>query len=252
MFRRILSDIGGLGERTARRKVNGEDRMATYAAAGKLPAMVEAFEKAKKASSKAEIVALINDCDLPRQAIPTQWLNEVEVWDALLQRMPLTALVRSLGKMTAVGLVKPFSAAANLVIRKLGDEALLKRARIRFGGSGLPVFDLQGEDASEFCRIVRHQGQVVRLGDSGNHQVVRADDVAGQLKFMPDVGVSRCRSVVKGERGVRGKGFGKDSQAAFAIAIFLRAVEQLGFDDRAEEDVRRCKPFEAGADRRFG
>ena len=72
---------------------------------------------------------MINDCDLPREAIPTQWLDEVEVWDALLQRMPLTALVRNLGKMTAVGLVKPFSAAVNLVIRKLGHEALLKRAR---------------------------------------------------------------------------------------------------------------------------
>ena len=57
----------------------------------KLPAIVEAFEKAKKASSKAEIVALINDGDLPREAIPTQWLHEVEVWDALRQRMPLTA-----------------------------------------------------------------------------------------------------------------------------------------------------------------
>jgi 60 kDa SS-A/Ro ribonucleoprotein len=130
VFRWILSGAEGLGERTVKRKVNGEDRVATYAAAGKLPAIVEAFEKAKKASSKAEIVALINDCDLPREAIPTQWLNEVEVWDALLQRMPLTALVRNLGKMTAVGLVKPFSEAANLVIRKLGDEALLKRARI--------------------------------------------------------------------------------------------------------------------------
>ena len=72
---------------------------------------------------------MINDCDLPREAIPTQWLNEVEVRDVLLQRMPLTALVRNLGKMTAVGLVKPLSVAASLVIRKLGDEALLKRAR---------------------------------------------------------------------------------------------------------------------------
>jgi 60 kDa SS-A/Ro ribonucleoprotein len=130
VFRWILSGAEGLGERTVKRKVNGEDRVATYAAAGKLPAIVEAFEKAKKASSKAEIVTLINDCDLPREAIPTQWLNEVEVWDALLQRMPPAALVRNLGKMTAVGLVKPFSVAANLVIRKLGDEALLKRARI--------------------------------------------------------------------------------------------------------------------------
>ena len=32
--------------------------MATYAAAGKLPAIVEAFEKAKKAASKAEIMKL--------------------------------------------------------------------------------------------------------------------------------------------------------------------------------------------------
>jgi len=120
----------GLGERAVKRKVNGADRVATYAPAGRLPEIIEAFEKAKKASSKAEIVGLINDFDLPREAIPTQWLNELEVWDALLQRMPLTALVRNLGKMSAVGLVKPFSQAADLVVRKLKDEALLKRARI--------------------------------------------------------------------------------------------------------------------------
>ena len=104
--------------------------MATYGPTGKLPDIVEAFEKAKKASSRGEIVALINDFDLPREAIPTQWLNELEVWDALLQRMPLTALVRNLGKMTAIGLLKPFSQAAALVVQKLSDQALLKRARI--------------------------------------------------------------------------------------------------------------------------
>jgi 60 kDa SS-A/Ro ribonucleoprotein len=104
--------------------------VATYAPAGKLPEIIEAFEKARKASSKAEIVGLINDFDLPREAIPTQWLKELEVWDALLQRMPITALVRNLGKMTAIGLVKPFGETARLVVRKLKDEALLKRARI--------------------------------------------------------------------------------------------------------------------------
>ena len=130
VFRWILSGTEGLGERTVKRKVNGEDRVANYGPAGRLPEIVEAFEKAKKASSKAEIVGLINGYDLPREAIPTQWLNEAEVWDALLQRMPLTAMVRNLGKMTAIGLVKPFSLAANQVIRKLSDEALLKHARI--------------------------------------------------------------------------------------------------------------------------
>ena len=34
--------------------------MATYAAAGKLPVIVETFEKAKKASSKAEIITRVN------------------------------------------------------------------------------------------------------------------------------------------------------------------------------------------------
>ena len=70
--------FGGICQRTVKRKINREDRVAAYTAAGKLPQIVEAFEKAKKASSKAEIVALINDCDLPREAIPTPWLNEVE------------------------------------------------------------------------------------------------------------------------------------------------------------------------------
>jgi 60 kDa SS-A/Ro ribonucleoprotein len=130
VFRWILAGADGLGERAVKRKVNGEDRVATYAPAGKLPEIIEAFEKAKKASNKAEIVGLINEFDLPREAIPTQWLNDLGVWDALLQRMPLTALVRNLGKMSALGLVKAFSEAAELVVRKLNNEALLKRARI--------------------------------------------------------------------------------------------------------------------------
>jgi 60 kDa SS-A/Ro ribonucleoprotein len=130
VFRWILAGVNGLGERAVKRKVKGEDRVATYAPVGKLPEIIEAFEKARKASSKGEIVGLIKDFDLPREAIPTQWLNELEVWDALLQRMPITAMVRNLGKMTAIGLLKPFSEAASLVVGKLGDAALLKRARI--------------------------------------------------------------------------------------------------------------------------
>ena len=55
---------------------------------------------------------IINECALPREAIPTQWLTELGVWDALLHAMPLTALVRNPGKMSGVGLVKPFSQAA--------------------------------------------------------------------------------------------------------------------------------------------
>ncbi|MDB6029461.1 MAG: Prophage Clp protease-like protein [Verrucomicrobiales bacterium] len=130
LFRWILAGESGLGERTVSRKVNGENRVAKYQAVGELPQLVQAFEQAKRALSKSEIVKLITDSNLPREAIPTQWLNEVAVWDALLQRMPMTAMIRNLGKMTSLGLLKPFSDARKLVVTKLKDESALKRARV--------------------------------------------------------------------------------------------------------------------------
>src|SRR6266540_1495537 len=135
VFRWMLSGSSAsladsLGEREVKRKVRGEDRVAKYAAVGALPKLIEAFERAKKASSQAEIVKLIDEFDLPREAIPTQWLNEAKVWEALLERMPMTAMIRNLGKMTSIGLVKPFSDAKKLVLRKLKDETALKRSRI--------------------------------------------------------------------------------------------------------------------------
>src|SRR5213075_120197 len=83
VFRWMLAGTDQLGEREVKRKVRGEERVAKYAAAGELPKLIAAFEQAKKASSKDEIVKLITEHDLPREAIPTQWLNEVAVWDAL-------------------------------------------------------------------------------------------------------------------------------------------------------------------------
>jgi 60 kDa SS-A/Ro ribonucleoprotein len=130
VFRWMLAGADSLGEREVKRKVRGEDRVAKYGAVGALPKFIEAFERAKRASNAGEIVKLIHEFDLPREAIPTQWLNEVAVWDALLQRMPMTAMIRNLGKMTAIGLIKPFSDAKKLVLRKLKDDAALKRARI--------------------------------------------------------------------------------------------------------------------------
>src|SRR5262249_29448632 len=61
---------------------------------------------------------------------PTRWLGEAEVWEALLDRMPLTAMVRSLARMTAVGLLAPRSAAARTVCDRLGDVEHLKKARV--------------------------------------------------------------------------------------------------------------------------
>ena len=130
IFRWILAGANGLGKRTVTRRVHGEPRVAKYAKVGELPKRIAVFEQAKRASTKAEIVKLITEHNLPREAIPTQWLNQLEVWDALLQHMPTTALIRNLGKMTSLRLLKPLSDAAKLVVTRLSDEQALQRARI--------------------------------------------------------------------------------------------------------------------------
>src|SRR5881394_375048 len=126
----MLNGTDSLNEREVKRKVRGENRVAKDGATGALPKLVEAFEQAKRATRAGEIVKLIDEFDLPREAIPMQWLNEAVVWEALLERMPMTAMIRNLGKMTSIGLVQPFSDAKKLVLRKLKDETALKRSRI--------------------------------------------------------------------------------------------------------------------------
>lgn len=93
------------------------------------PGQIQAFERAKSATSAQDVVDLIVNWDLPREAIPTQFLNEVAVWEALLEKMPLNALVRNLGKMTEVGLLTSSSAATKTVVDRLGNESYIKKSR---------------------------------------------------------------------------------------------------------------------------
>lgn len=93
-------------------------------------AQIAAMEAAKRATSAAEIVKLIHDHRLVRECIPTQFLNDKAVWEALLQDMPITAMVRTLGRLSAIGLVAPLSEAAKLVCDRLGDVQRLKRGRV--------------------------------------------------------------------------------------------------------------------------
>jgi 60 kDa SS-A/Ro ribonucleoprotein len=130
VFRWMLNGTDLLGEREVKRKVRGEYRVAKYSAVGALPKLIEAFERVKRSTNVMEVVKLIDGFDLPREAIPTQWLNKAVVWEALLGRMPLTAMVRNLGKMTSLGLLGPFSNAKRLIVQKLRDETALKRAHI--------------------------------------------------------------------------------------------------------------------------
>ena len=99
-----------------------------------LPKVIEGFEKAKNPDLKAaDIVKLVQDYGLPRECIPTQHLKSTEVWEALLtsgKGMPFTAMIRNLGKMSAVGLIAPMSNAEKFVAQRLADQEGLQKARV--------------------------------------------------------------------------------------------------------------------------
>lgn len=93
-------------------------------------ALIDAFEAAKRATDVREILRLITEHGLPREAIPTQWLTDPRVWTALLERMPMTAMIRNLATMTRVGLISPMSDATKTVVARLRDQDRLRKARV--------------------------------------------------------------------------------------------------------------------------
>ncbi len=89
-----------------------------------------AFERAKRAGTEAEIVGLIRDYKLPREGIPTQFLTSPKVWEALLEDMPLAAMVRNLATMTKIELLTRNSDATKRVVSMLSDGDRIRRARL--------------------------------------------------------------------------------------------------------------------------
>lgn len=95
-----------------------------------LPAIIEGFERVKLAKSAPEVAQLILDFGLTHEMIPTEWKNDAGVWEALLQGMPMTAMIRNLAKMTQVGLLAPLGAASQKVVVAFNDVERIRKARI--------------------------------------------------------------------------------------------------------------------------
>jgi 60 kDa SS-A/Ro ribonucleoprotein len=81
-------------------------------------------------SAARDASELIRTYKLPREVVPTQLLNYPTVWEALLENMPMTAMIRNLATMTRVGLIGRGSDAAKMVQKRLKNQDMLKKARI--------------------------------------------------------------------------------------------------------------------------
>lgn len=102
-------------------KVNGEMVEA--------PAYIAAVEGVKTAKVK-DVIEYIKTYNLPREVLPTESLTDPKVWEALLEKMPMTAMIRNLATMTRIGLIKSLGKSNGEIMSRLADKDRLKKARI--------------------------------------------------------------------------------------------------------------------------
>jgi 60 kDa SS-A/Ro ribonucleoprotein len=92
--------------------------------------IIWAYEKAKRTESDKEIASLIKEYRLPREAVPTQHLHSVRVWEALLEDMPMEAMTRNLATMTKEGVIKPMGDTTKLIVERLRNAEYIHKARL--------------------------------------------------------------------------------------------------------------------------
>jgi 60 kDa SS-A/Ro ribonucleoprotein len=137
-----------------------------------LPRVVDGYARVQVAKTPRDAAALVRQFRLPREAVPTGHLATREVWDALLDDMPMTALVRNLATMTRCGVLAPGSRGTKKVVEQLRDEERIRAARVH------PIALLAALRTYESGRGVRGGGQWAPV-----HEVVEALDDAFYASF---------------------------------------------------------------------
>lgn len=131
VLRWVTHGAEALSGHAVKRKVGGEEMHISFPPVeAPLPVPIWAFEQAKAAKSAEEVAEIIRKYRLVRECVPTQFLQERVVWEALLEEMPVTALLRNLATLTRVGVLASGSATARKVAAELTDVERLKRGRV--------------------------------------------------------------------------------------------------------------------------
>ncbi len=188
--------------------------------AGGLPRTVEGFARAQAAEHPADSAAVIREYGLPREAVKGEHLGSREVWEALLEEMPMTAMIRNLATMTRVGVVAPGSAGTTKVVAELGDEERIQRARVH------PIALLAALRTYESGRGVRGRGEwnpvrelVDALDGAFYSAFANVEPAGSRLLLALDVSGSMTTGWVAGVPGLTPR------DASAALALVTAATE---------------------------
>lgn len=118
----------GAGEDS--RMVSRNQIVSHYPGVEQVPALVETFRRLQAASCEAEVCQLLtSEPDLSWEMVPDTFLGSGRVWRTLLPNLPMTALVRNLGRMQANGALDGRTALEQ-VVERLGQQQALFAARL--------------------------------------------------------------------------------------------------------------------------
>ncbi len=193
-----------------------------------LPRIVEGFARAQRSDSAAETARLVREYELPREALLSQHLNDPLVWEALLERMPITAMIRNLATMTRAGLIAPGTDAASLVALRLRDGERLRRGRVH------PIALLIAQRTYASGRGLRGRGSwspvaaiVDALDDAFHLAFGNVRPTGKRLLLALDVSGSMAYSQIAGVPGLSAR----DASAAMALVTLASdpGAEVVGF-----------------------
>lgn len=138
-----------------RPKDDGQNAVFQWVLDGKIPEnlprdlrLIEGAAWARRAVYEDDVVRLVEEFSLTHEMLPTRWKQSPRVWEALLDEMPYAAMLRYLGKLSALGLLQQAAPASALMVARLMDRARILRSRVspvtvlaalaryRQGGSG--------------------------------------------------------------------------------------------------------------------
>lgn len=185
------------------------------------PEVMARFEAVRSLSdaSPRDAAKVISEHGLVREMVPTELLRHAVVWEALLERMPLTALIRNLGVMTKVGLLVPMADAVASVNRRITDHDALRAARVH------PIAVLAALKTYAAGRGARGAGQwepVAQIVDALDSAFYRAFSNAPSTgrRTMLALDVSGSMTV-----GVAGMPYLSCREASAAMALVTAATE---------------------------
>ena len=210
-----------------------------------LPRVVEGFVRAQSASTPAESAALVREFRLPREAVKSEHLTSPEVWEALLEEMPMTALIRNLATMTRAGVLAPGSDGSAKVVEQLSGHDRIRRGRVH------PIAVLAALRTYGAGRGMRGRNEwkpvreVVDALDAAFYAAFRNVEAAGKrLLLALDVSGSMTFGTVAGIPGLTPR----DASAALALvtAATESRYEIVGFFAGKRGFKKRGRHIHAG------